>query len=155
MEKRKSFGMEGVMGSIFNGAAHVAFNVSDMEKSLDFYKRVFGFEKAFEMKHPETGADWIVYVCMGNGQFLELFYGGKKEVPYADENIGFAHLCIAVSDINAAYEKLVESGAPVDSKVSFGIDGNWQCWTHDPDGNRIELMQMMKDSLQSRFISEH
>lgn len=143
------------MDSVFNGAAHIAFNVSDMEKSLDFYKRVFGFEKAFEMKHPETKAPWIVYVYIGSGQFLELFYNATNTVPYSDDNIGFAHLCLAVSDINAAYQKIAEAGAPIDSEISCGVDGNWQCWTHDPDGNRIEIMQMMENSLQCRYIKEN
>ena len=35
----------------------------------------------------------------------------------------------------------------LDSQVSQGMDMNWQCWTHDPDHNRIELMQMEADSL--------
>ena len=37
------------------GVAHAAFNVSDMDKAVQFYHDVFGFEKAFEMAHPVTG----------------------------------------------------------------------------------------------------
>lgn len=106
------------------------------------------------MNH-RTGAPWIVYVYAGTGQFLELFYGAKNEVPYSDANIGLAHLCLAVTDIQAAYQKLTEAGAPIDSQLSLGIDGNWQCWTHDPDGNRIELMQMMDGPLQNTYIKEN
>ena len=58
------------------GIAHAAFNVSDMERALRFYRETFGFEKAFELKHPETGEPWIVYVHAGGNQFIELFYGG-------------------------------------------------------------------------------
>ena len=29
---------------------------------------------------------------------------------------------------------------------------NWQCWTHDPDGIKIELMQISDDSPQMKFI---
>ncbi len=36
--------------------------------------------------------------------------------------------------------------------MKSGSDGNLQCWTHDPDGNRIEIMQMGKESLQNAFI---
>lgn len=44
------------------GVAHAAFNVSDMDKAVQFYHDVFGFEKAFEMAHPVTGEPWIVYL---------------------------------------------------------------------------------------------
>ena len=35
----------------------------------------------------------------------------------------------------------------------MGADGNWQAWIEDPDGHRIELMQMMPDSLQAKAIA--
>ncbi len=31
-------------------------------------------------------------------------------------------------------------------------DNNWQTWIEDPDGHRIELMQMADDSLQFEAI---
>ena len=64
------------------GIAHAAFNVSDMERALRFYRETFGFEKAFELKHPETGEPWIVYVHAGGNQFIELFYGGVNPQKY-------------------------------------------------------------------------
>ena len=27
-----------------------------------------------------------------------------------------------------------------------------QCWTHDPDGNKIELMQLSEDGPQMKFV---
>ena len=33
-----------------------------------------------------------------------------------------------------------------------GADFNWQCWTHDPDGIKIELMQLDEKSPQMQFI---
>ncbi|HJA94157.1 MAG TPA: VOC family protein [Candidatus Eisenbergiella merdipullorum] len=139
---------------MIKGIAHAAFNVSDMEKALQFYRETFGFEKAFELKHPATGEPWIVYVHAGGGQFIELFYGGVNPQKYQDQNIGYSHLCLEVEDIHEAAERIEKTGAPLDSGISQGSDGNWQCWTHDPDGNRIELMQMSEDSLQSCFLRE-
>lgn len=140
------------MENLFLGAAHAAFNVTDMEKSLDFYQRVFGFEKAFEIRHPESGEPWIVYVSIGGGQFIELFYGGVQMPEKPGNAAGFSHFCFGVSDIHAAWRRLEENGAPLDVPVNQGKDRNWQCWTHDPDGNRIELMQMTDDSLQSTYL---
>ena len=139
---------------MMKGIAHAAFNVSDMERALRSYRETFGFEKAFELKHPETGEPWIVYVHAGGNQFIELFYGGVTPQKYQDQNIGYSHLCLEVEDIHETAERIEKAGAPLDSGVRQGCDGNWQCWTHDPDGNRIELMQMSEDSLQCRFLRE-
>lgn len=40
----------------------------------------------------------------------------------------------------------VVTGAPQDDPPKQGADFNWQCWTHDPDGIKIELMQISEDS---------
>ena len=139
------------MESVIKGIAHSAYTVQDMESAVAFYEKVFGFKKAFTMNHPKTGSPWIVYLYVAENQFIELFYGGIKEDPYSDERIGYSHLCLEVGDIQEAAAAVLAAGAPLDAKPSMGIDGNWQCWTHDPDGNRIELMQMMPGSLQDRY----
>ena len=33
------------------------------------------------------------------------------------------------------------------------VDNNWQTWIEDPDGHRIELMEMADDSLQGKAIA--
>jgi lactoylglutathione lyase len=35
----------------------------------------------------------------------------------------------------------------------MAIDGNNQAWIEDPDGNRIELMEVAPDSLQLKAIA--
>ena len=139
------------MERFVKGVAHTAYTVRDMDTAVDYYTKTFGFEKAFTMNHPMTGAPWIVYMHVDGAQFIELFYGGTEESPYRDEKIGYSHLCLEVTDIQAAAAAVRAAGAPLDAEPSLGIDGNWQCWTHDPDGNRIELMQMMPASLQDQY----
>lgn len=134
------------------GIGHAAFNVTDMEKSIAFYERTFGFQKAFEIQRPETGEPWIVYLYAGGNQFVELFYGATEQVPYQDKNAGFFHLCIEVDDVQKAWQRVCETGAPQDDAPKTAGDGNWQCWTHDPDGVKIEMMQVGPDSLQMQFI---
>lgn len=137
---------------MIKGIGHGAFNVKDMEKTIAFYEKSLGFQKAFEIPRPETGEPWIVYMYAGGDQFVELFYGATKDVPYKDENAGFFHLCIAVDDIQEIWKRIVETGAPQDDAPKQGGDGNWQCWTHDPDGVKLELMQLSENSLQMKFI---
>ena len=88
------------------------------------------------------------------GQFIELFYGATKENPYKDENIGFFHICVAVDDIHEIWDRIVKTGAPQDDPPKQGADFNWQCWTHDPDGIKIELMQLDEKSPQMQFIKK-
>ena len=134
------------------GIGHVAFNVEDMEKTIAFYEKTLGFRKAFDIQRPENGEPWIVYMEGGGGQFIELFYGATEANPYKDENIGFFHFCLAVDDIQEAWKRVVETGVPQDDASKQGADHNWQCWTHDPDGIKIELMQISEDSPQMKFI---
>lgn len=125
--------------------AHAAFNVKDMEKSLAFYCDILGFEKAFELNRPD-GEPWIVYLKIAKGQFIELFYGGTGKT---DAPSGYSHLCFEVDNIFETAEMLKSRGAVLDSGPSQGMDTNWQCWVKDPDGNRIEMMQISPSSPQA------
>jgi catechol 2,3-dioxygenase-like lactoylglutathione lyase family enzyme len=134
--------------------AHTALTVMDMEKSVDFYTRVLGFEKAFDIPEPETGKPWIVYLAIAPGQFLELFYGGTTPIrEFSSEITGFNHLCFAVSDIQAAAKHIEAAGVTLDRPIKFGCDNNWQCWVRDPDRNRVELMQIGAESPQAKYFA--
>lgn len=130
---------------MIKGISHAAFSVADMQRSLDFYCGVLGLEDAFETRD-EQSQPWIRYLKIRPGQFLELFYFGDGR---ANEG-SYSHLCLEVEDIQSAYEQIVGRGIAPDTPVRRGKDQNWQFWIHDPDGNRIELMQMVPESPQSR-----
>jgi catechol 2,3-dioxygenase-like lactoylglutathione lyase family enzyme len=55
-----------------------------------------------------------------------------------------------VEDIRAVCEDLRTEGVTLDREPVVGLDGNWQAWVKDPDGNAIELMQLSEDSPQRR-----
>ena len=135
------------MGKI-NTIGHVAITTRDMEKSMDFYTRVLGFKKAFSIPEPKTGAPWIEYLHIGNGQFAELFYGGTKDNPWSDNLRGFSHICFQVDDLHAVVEHIKKEGGNITAGPQQGSDKNWQAWITDPDGIRIELMQIDKESPQ-------
>lgn len=93
-----------------------------------------------EMNYPQPTAS--------DGVFSLLIY----KIPYSDENIGFFHMCVEVDDIKEAWKRIVDTGAPQDDAPKQGVDYNWQCWTHDPDGNKVELMQLSEDSPHKEFL---
>jgi catechol 2,3-dioxygenase-like lactoylglutathione lyase family enzyme len=142
------------MGKI-TGIAHIAITVKNMDRSLDFYTRVLGFKKVFEIPNPQTGAPWINYLYIGNEQFVELFYDGKKENPWSEDLRGFNHLCFLVDDLHTVVENIKKAGGIITDSPKEGCDHNWQAWTEDPDGIRIELMQIDENSPHYRAIQEN
>lgn len=131
--------MDGIMG-----IAHAAYNVSDMQAALHFYVDQLGLTRAFSMCR-EDGTPGTEYLSIVPGQFLELFYAGK-----APNGVCFNHLCLRVEDCAAAVELLQSKGVSIDVLPKKGHDGNLQAWIHDPDGNKIELMQLFPESPQCK-----
>jgi lactoylglutathione lyase len=128
------------------GIAHLAFQVSDMEKSIAFYKKAFGFKKKFTLED-EKGNPWIVYLQVSKTQFIELFYAhGTLQVE--PHQTSYQHLCLEVKEINKFAEDLVKKGISLLHPVILGLDNNYQCWVKDPDGNPIELMEYGEGALQ-------
>ena len=123
---------------------HTAFAARNVDETLRFYG-VLGIEEAFRL-HNDDGSLMLVYLHVSGDRFIEIFPGGPAPDP--DREQSFRHICLLTDDISAAIERLRENDAPVDSEPLLGLDGNLQVWTHDPDGNQIELMQLSEDSPQ-------
>ena len=70
--------------------------------------------------------------------------------------VSYTHLdvykrqCLECGDIQETVEALRGKGAPIDVEPKQGGDKNWQAWTHDPDGNKIELMKISPESPQAK-----
>ena len=134
-----------------SGIGHVALRVKDIEAVLSFYRDTLGFAEMFRMKR--DGKLWIVYLRITDTQFIELFPGGTGEMPGRDD-VGLTHVCWTVDDMDAALAELEERGVPLSTPLRRGNSGNLQAWITDPEGNRIELMQMSPESYQLLAI-EH
>jgi len=99
---------------------------------------------------------WIEFLQTGEHQFLELFHVSDEKTwvdPFR-QAYGFLHFCLEVDDIRATRESVERNGIVPDTATSLGLDGSWQFWVHDPDGNRIELMQYTAESMQLREGAE-
>ena len=129
------------------GIGHLAMNARDMEKTLNFYCGVLGLKHAFTLRDAE-GNPWIEYLKVADSNFIELFYP-KSDISLAT-NSTYNHVCLRVEDIHAAEKALDGAGWEVDIRPKQGADANWQMWVRDPDGNRIELMQISPDSPQAK-----
>ncbi len=60
----------------------------------------------------------------------------------------------AVDDIDRIIAQLDKAGILLTIAKKMAADKNWQCWIEDPDGNRIEIMQLMPDCPQLAAIEK-
>lgn len=129
---------------MFTDLGHTAFSVADMDVSLAFYEKL-GIRESFRLNN-DDGSLMLVYLHIGGDRFLELFPGGGA----ANNPQSFKHICLITENIRDDVERLRAAGVPIDREVSEGKDHNLQAWTHDPDGNSIEMMQLSEQSPQRR-----
>jgi lactoylglutathione lyase len=130
--------------------AHVAIKVKNIDRSLDFYINRLGFAEMLRLER--DGRLWLIYLRITDSQYLEIFPEGEGERAAEREAVGYNHMCLEVPDIEATMRELEAIGVATIRPKIKAADGNWQTWIEDPDGHRIELMQMDADSLQLKAI---
>ena len=131
--------------------AHVAIRVKDIASILDFYCNKLGFAEMLRLDR--DGQLWLVYLRITDDQYLEVFPDGEGERAAEREAVGYNHLCLAVPDIDQTVAELAAAGIALIRPKVLGADGNWQCWIEDPEGHRIELMQMAENSMQEQAVA--
>lgn len=119
---------------------HAMIPVADLDRSVDFYQRLFGMTVLRRRKPDEDGRA-TAYVGYGNedaNTVLELISGtGQPAGPWA------GHLAISVSDLTALCARLQAEGVRF-SKPLRAVDGGTRSFTaniYDPDGIELELSQ--------------
>ena len=116
--------------------AHVNFNVTDLERSMKFYKEALGLEKIGEIRHPE-GAFIIVYLSRPGESFkLELTWLRDHEGAY-DLGENESHLAMTVEgDYDKIREYHREMGCICFENQEMGL-----YFIHDPDDYWIEILR--------------
>lgn len=132
---------------IFPNIAHVALQVRDLEASIAFYEKL-GFPEFLRLNN-DDGKPWIVYMKVTDNFYFELF-PGEDDGAAPQGKTGVHHLSLQASDIEETVAHLEKVGIPLTSPLKDrpGVDGNRGCWITDPDGNRIELMEMAPNCIQ-------
>lgn len=137
--------------------------VSDIEKSLKFYKEALGFEEIEGFKVPGQFAidsglankvqlDVHVLV-LGKGEKvtkLKLMQfktepGARVDNTFIHSSYGYRYLTIAVKDVNAAVARAQKAGAKPIAKCPVPLPEGFPAGLalanyRDPDGNLIELV---------------
>lgn len=136
-----------------NSLGHIGIKVKDLEKSIAFYTETMGFPEMFRL-YRDDGRVWLVYLRITDDQYLEIFPEAIQDrAPEADNN-GINHFCLTVENIEEIVRQLEAKGVALYWPLKTGADNNRQAWVQDPDGNRIELMEMAPNALQFKAIKD-
>ena len=114
---------------------HMALHVRDLDRSIDFYERHFGFKKYFQ--HEARGGLQIAYLRLGDG-VLELTHRSEGSM------VGF-HFCLETDNFDQAVLELQKNGvemaqAPHNTAAREAREEGWRRVVFlGPDGEPIEL----------------
>jgi catechol 2,3-dioxygenase-like lactoylglutathione lyase family enzyme len=143
------------VGSVY----HTGFTVSDIERSLTFYRDVLGLK----LVKRQTGTAPYLATVTGfegvrleiallqpadGGSMLELLQYVSHPAPATDRATnrpGNGHLCFKVDDVRGACAELRRRGVTLVSEpteITAGAHaGGWAVYLRDPDGFTVELYE--------------
>jgi lactoylglutathione lyase len=144
-------------------ANHVGVTVSDLSRSLEFYRDLLGFHVAYE--RGEVTAEYMPRLVGIPGARLKIVgldipglhldlieYLAPKGAVVAGPtcDVGNVHLGYTVDDLWAAYRFLSAAGVhfksePV-SPTTGPNTGGWAVYFVDPDGTTLEMIQRPKSA---------
>lgn len=141
------------------GADHTSYTVSDLDRSLTFYRDVLGLELLWQrdidnpyfceiIGFPGCSVRAAHLRIPGSDHRVELFEYLQPSGQRADVrtmNVGSSHISLLVDDLPAAYAELVSAGVEFRSppiEITHGANqGGWGVYLLDPDGITVELFQ--------------
>jgi catechol 2,3-dioxygenase-like lactoylglutathione lyase family enzyme len=145
---------------VITGVHHFALTVSDLERSLAFY-RDLGFELVSDREVQGGYVEEITGIAdahirlahlSGYGHNLELLEYERPRGPTRDRPLyetGSAHICLLTDDLDADVEQLRDRGVPFRSPgpvttTSGPNRGGRGIYAQDPDGNALEIVQLAR-----------
>ena len=115
---------------------HTMVRVTDLEKSLHFYRDLLGLKEIRRMEN-EKGRYTLVFLAPPGQEDapVELTYNWDPEVYTGGRNFG--HLAYEVDDIHAFCDRLQKAGVTINRPPR---DGN-MAFIRSPDNISIEILQ--------------
>jgi len=142
------------------GLHHTSRTVSDLDRSLGFYRDLLGMEVALdaemagEMLEREVampGARLRLVELRAGAAFLELLeYRAPEGAPFPagakPADVGAHHVALLVDDIEAEHARLAAAGVrftwPPQEVDAGYFAGHRTAYCYDPDGLIVELWQL-------------
>ena len=140
-------------------ADHTGITVSNLDKSLAFWRDVLGFELSHRAHHTGdlasevtgvAGAEISLAVLKGHGHKIELLEyhapaDRKQNVDLRPCDVGSVHVALMIDNLDAVLSAIAASGWRAAGKpqtLKSGPNaGKRVVYIRDPDGTTIEFMQ--------------
>ena len=142
-------------------ATHVGICVTDLERSIEFYRDRLGFQYLSRIHvagEPSdtllslAGVDLHAAYLERDGLRIELLYYESPKSPAAERprpmnEIGWTHLSLRVDDLAELVAELRDRGVRVvdTTRIDIPAFGAAAVMIEDPDGVKIELVQAPGD----------
>ena len=122
---------------------HIAFQVSDMDSSINFYTQKLGFK--FNVKYrDEKEQEEFALLTYGNAH-LELIKDLKNGYQKPEITKPYCpHLAIEIDDMKSAFKKLKENNINILREPQKLKDEETWVYFSDPDNNILEYIQWYK-----------
>jgi lactoylglutathione lyase len=120
---------------------HTCYRITDIGRSVAFYEAL-GFQEVGRIPIRDEAVN-VFMNQPGDGQLprLELTY--NVGVSSYELGSGYGHIAISTENIDATLARLAEQGIePEQPPYTVREGGNRLCFVKDPDGYRIEILEM-------------
>ena len=125
---------------MFKRIDHVELIPRDLEKTIDFYTKVLGFNVKSRRKMEAGPMKEIVFLTLGDTMMELLDIKDAPEIAPDTRRIGYRMIALEVDDMDQAFEYLKTKGIlPSLGPVTLGSSKRAEIL--DPNGNSIELRQ--------------
>jgi catechol 2,3-dioxygenase-like lactoylglutathione lyase family enzyme len=138
---------------------HTGIVITDMEKSLAFYRDLLGLKIANDSIEEGDYIDsvlglsdirvHIVKMTAPDGSMVELlqYHSHPRKAPSSRQlcDIGCSHVAFTVDDIDKEYNRLLKSGVKFVTPPRVSPDGYAKVtFCLDPEGNFVELAEVLE-----------
>lgn len=146
------------MMNMIKETRHIGIAVTNMEKSLHFYRELLGLKIVRSMDESGECINNMlslkevkvktVKMSANNGvtmiELLEFKSHPKEKQSREIYEIGVSHVAFTVNNLNKTYEFLSKSGVKFNAPPQISPDGYAKVtFCQDPDGTPVELVEVM------------
>jgi len=116
---------------------YTAIQVTNLDRSLDFYLNVLGMRLVTRIKVPETKGELAIVKSDGADHWLEINWYADQQYQSGDE---LDHIAFQVASLDEALSELKQKGIEPISYVRESKNSRWT-YIADPDGIWVEIFQ--------------
>jgi len=120
---------------------HTRMRVNDLDKTLDFYQKVFGLEVT--RRHESPRGSKLAFLAVPNSEEeIEItYFPGSGPVKVQED---LMHLAFEVESMSAFQKHLKEIGVPLSDGPTKSSSGSVFSFVDAPEGYEIEVIERPK-----------